>query len=87
MHSKNAINENKNKKPKKIKLRLKMLVGQIRFNATSCHYTKFWFDFRKTRRWKFLNVKVARFAVTTAASMQYNRFTTAEIGKGMRGTL
>ena len=81
MHSKNTINETKNKKTKKIKLRSKMLVilqpiylqdvlgmSSKSSCATFCHFKKSKFLFRKASLLKFLDVKPARFAVRTESN-------------------
>ena len=71
-------------KTKNIKLRLKMLVGlqpiyllnvlgmssKSSCAATLCHFKTSKFSFRKTSRWKFLDVKPTHFAVSIAAPKQ-----------------
>ena len=80
-------------KTKKINLRLKMLVGLLQpiylrdvvgmssksSCATPCHFKKFFF--RKPSRWKFLDVKLARFVARIAEPMENNRSTAAELDK------
>ena len=96
MHSKSMMNKTKNKNTKKIKLRLKMLVGlQLIYlldelsmsskssGATLCHLKKFKFPFGKTSRWKLFDVKLTQFAVRIAANMENNRVTTEKLGKGV----
>ena len=51
--------------------------------ATPCHFKKPKLLFRKTSREKFLDFKLARFAVRIAALMENNRSTAAEFGKGV----
>ena len=53
--------------------------------STPCHFKKPKFPFRKTSLWKFLDVKLARFAVriALAATMENNGCTVAELGKGV----
>ena len=95
MRSKNMINETKNKNPKKLKQRLKMLVSlQLIYLlqvvamsskssfANSCHL-KSKFVFRKTNRWEFFDVKLARFAARIATPIENNRSTAAELVKGV----
>ena len=93
MHSKNTINETKNKKPKKVKLKLVMLLRlQLIYfldvlgmsSKSSCAKpfpTKF--PFRKTSRWKFFDVKLTHFAARIAAPMENNRSTAKKLGKGV----
>ena len=80
-----------------MKLRMKMLVGlqPIYFLddvgllgmssksscGTPCHFKKPKFSLRKTSRWKFLDVKLARIAVRIAAPMENNRSAAAGLGK------
>ena len=83
-------------KTKKIKLKLKMLEGLQPIYlvdergmspksscATPCHFKKLKRPFRKTSRGKFLDLKLARFAVRIAAFMENNRSIVEEFGKGM----
>ena len=53
------------------------------FATTPCHFKKLEFPFGKTSRWKFLDVELARFAVRIATPIENNRFTAAELGKGV----
>ena len=94
MPSKKTINETKNKKTKKIKLRLKLMVGLLPIYilnllgllqklscATLCHFKKFKFFFTKTSRCKFLDLKPTHFAVRIAAPLGNIRFTAEELGE------
>ena len=85
--------DQQNKNTKKIKLRLKMLVGlqPIYFLnvldmssksscATICHFKKSKFSFTKTSRLKFLDVKPTHFAIRIAAPLGNNRSTAEELG-------
>ena len=53
--------------------------------ATLCHFKKPKYPFRKTSRSKFLDVKLARFAVRLAAPMENNRSTATKLGKAAKG--
>ena len=94
MPSKKTINETKNKKTKKIKLKLKMLVGLLPIYlqnvlgmtsksscATLCYFKKSKFSFTKTSRWKFLDLKPTYFAVRIAAPLGNNRSTTEKLAE------
>ena len=94
MPSKKTSNETKNKKAKKIKLRLKMLVGLQPIylvnvvgvsSKSSCAtlylFKKSKFSFTKTCRWKFLDLKPTYFAVRIAALLGNNRSTAEELGE------
>ena len=85
----------RNKKTKKIKLRLKMLVGlqpiyllqvvgmSSKSIATLCHFKKSNFSVTKTSRWKFLDLKPTHFAVRIVAPLGNNRSTAEELGERM----
>ena len=67
-------------------LQLIYLLDVLSISSKSCcatlyHFKKFRFPFRKTSRWKFLDVKLAQLAVRMAAPMENNRTTTEELGK------
>ena len=49
---------------------LNVLLGMSSKSSTStfCHFKKSKFPFRKTSRWKFLDVKLTQFSARTAAS-------------------
>ena len=51
--------------------------------ATLCHLKKPKLPFRKTCCGKFLDVKLARFALRITALMENNRSTATEFGKGV----
>ena len=93
MPSKKMINKTKNKKTKKIKLKLKMLVGLQPIYllnvlgkssksscATFCHFKKSKFSFTKTSCWKVLDLKPTYFAVRIAAPLGNNYSTAEELG-------
>ena len=86
MPSKKTINETKNKKTKKIKLRLQPiyifnLLSMLRksFCTTFCHFKKSKFSFTKTSRWKFFDLQPTHFAVRITAPVGNNCFTVAEL--------
>ena len=93
MPSKKTFDETKNKKAKKIKLRLnvdrpaaKYLLNVPGMSpksscATLCHFKKSKFSFTKTSRWKFLDLKPTHFAVRIAAPLENNRSKTEELGE------
>ena len=94
MLSKKTINEIKNKKTKKIKIKLKMLVGLQPIYllnvvgmssksscATLCHFKKPKFSFTKTSLWKFLDLKQTHIAVRIAATLGNNRSTAEKLSE------
>ena len=93
MPSEKTINETKNKKTKKIKLRLEMLVGlQLTYLlnvlgmssksscATLCHFNKSKFSFTKQAVGSFSTLSQLIFAVRIAAPLENNRSTAEELG-------
>ena len=94
MPSKITNKETKNKKTKKIKIRLKMLVSlqpiyllnllgmsSKLFCATFCHFKKSKNSFTKTSLWEFLDLKPTHFAVRIAAPPENDCSTTEELGE------
>ena len=51
--------------------------------ATSCNFKRSKLPFKKTSRWKFFDVRQARFAVKIAALIEKSRSTAAELGNGL----
>ena len=49
------------------------------FCATLCQFKKSKFPFRKTSRWRFVDVMLTHFAVRRAAPRENNRSTTEEL--------
>ena len=62
-------------------------MSSIRLVQHFCRFKKSKFLFRKTSRWKFFDIKLARFVERISAPVKNNRSTAAELGKSMCGFL